>query len=342
MASILSPKNVGKLFIGTTVSSQSINSGFVNAATVGQVIFTKANGAVLAPNEPFKVSIKRNATATGVVSTETIDPKKIDYVKLGVYAPEVAKVVTVTNAGAATPARLNVTYKVSIRKYDGIQSPENFRYVDGFYVTSAVGTAPTLGTVFIELAKYLNAELKRSGENDEIVVTTGGSGLTLIVTGQIQPAVLGKDAGDAVQFDVEVSVKDNSPASLATTGASYNDLTVATTTAAKYGNGTGKQVALAEYALKGYENADYGRAVGFPNNFNVTYLANPNGTYNTVVVGYHSTREYTNVENQFAELTIVMPFTVGSNATNDAINDVLDQLRIVAPGVSIPANLPIV
>lgn len=337
MASIISPKNVGKLIIASAVASETTNSTFVSTASVSELGVFKSDGAALAENLPYKVVVKNSASVGGVDASPTIDPLKIDYVKLGAYQAEVPKIITVS--GFTGNATANATYRVSIRKYDGIQSPENFREIHGFYVTPVTGTV-THATVLTELVKSLNASLKRSGENKEIVVSE--SGTTMLITGQVQGFTLGKDAGDPIQFDVEYSIKDNSPATLAAAGTSYYLFTVATTQGIKPGVGTGKQVALAEYSLKGYENADYGREVGFPNNFNVTYLANPAGTYNTVVTGYHDDRDGVNVERQHKELTVCMPFVVGDLTSNDAINDYLAKLRIVAPNANIPADLPII
>lgn len=334
MASIISPKNVGKLFIASAVASETTNSTFTATASTSEVAVIKADGAAATANLPFKVIYKQDSVDIPVDASDTIDPKQIDYVKLGAYQAEVAKVITVS--GFSGNATNNATYRVSIKKFDGIQSPENFRHIHGFYVTPTSGTT-THATVLTGLVANLNASLKRNGENKEIVVSE--SGTTMLVTGQVQGFYLGKDAGDPVQFEVEVSVKDNSPATLAEAGSSYNILSVATTTGIKPGVGTGKQVALAEYALKGYENTDYGREVSFPNNFNVTYLANKNANYNTVVIGFHKDREGVNVERQFKELTVVMPYT--NLASNAAINGFLAKLRIVAPNAVIPADLAV-
>lgn len=332
MASIISPKNVGKLFIADAVASETTNSTFAATASDKEITIVKADGAALAENLPFKVIYKQDSLDIPVDVSDTIDPKQIDYVKLGAYSAEVGKVITVS--GFSGNATNNATYRVSIRKFDGIQSPENFRHIHGFYVTPTSGTT-THATVLAGLVANLNSSLKRNGENKEIVVSV--SGTTMLVTGQVQGFVLGKDAGDPVQFEVEVSVKDNSPATLAEAGSSYNILSVATTTAIKPGVGTGKQVALTEYALKGYENADYGREVSFPNNFNVTYVADKTANYNTVVIGFHKDREGVNVERQFKELTVVMPYT--NLASNAAINAFLQLLRDVAPNVDVPSDL---
>lgn len=337
MASIISPKNVGKLIIATAVATETTNSTFVATADVGEIGVYKADGAALAANLPYKVVFKKSSAQAGVDASPTINPLKIDYVKLGAYAAEVPQIITVS--GFTGNATNNATYRVSIRKFDGIQSPENFRMIHGFYVTPNTGTT-THATVLTELVKSLNASLKRSGEINQIVASV--SGTTLLVTGLVQSFILGKDSGDPTQFSVEYSVKDNSPATLAAAGTSYYLLSVATTQGIKPGVGTGKQVALAEYSLKGYENADYGREMGFPNNFNVTYLANPVGTYNTVVTGYHDTRDGVNVEKQHKELTVCMPYTVGTIASNAAINGYLAKLRVVAPNATIPADLPVV
>lgn len=324
MASIVSPKNVGKIMIGTAMATETTNSTFSASASDKELAVVKSNGAAAELNQPFKVLLKQASVDIPVDVSDTIDPKQIDYIKVAPYSAETPKIANVT--GFTGNATANATYRVSIRKYDGIQSSENFRHVHGFYVTPATGTV-THATVLAELVKSLNGSLKRSGENREVVASV--SGTSLVVTGQVQSFYLGKDAGDPVRFDLEVSVKDNSPATLALAGTSYNILTTSVTQGGKPGVGTGKQVALAEYSLKGYENADYGRAVSFPNNFNVTYSADASTNYNTVVIGFHKDRESVNVERQFKELTVVMPYT--NLASNAAINGFLAKLRVVAP-----------
>ena len=337
MASILSPKNVGKLVIATAVASETTNTTFVATAAVGKVQIVKSDGSAGAANLPFKLVHKKDTSLTGVDFSDTIDPKQLDYVKLGAYQAELPKIMNV--AGFTGNAIVNATYRVSVRKYDGIQSPENFRHVHAFVVTPATGTV-THAAVLAELVLNLNSSLKREDALKELVASVSTS--NLVVTGKVQTYFLGKDAGEPVQFEVEVSVKDNSPATLALVDTVYNILTVTTTQGIKPGVGTGKQVALAEYSLKGYENTDYGREAGFPYNFNQTYLASPAGTYNTVVLGFHKDREGVVVERQFKELTVVMPFTVGSNASNAAINGLLARLRVVAPNATIPADLAVV
>lgn len=333
MPSIVSPKNVGKLFIADAVASETTNSTFVATGSVKEVAVVKADGAAIAANLPFKVIYKKDTSSVGVDFSDTIDPKQIDYVKVGPYKAEVAQIKTVSGFTGAVIA--NATYRVSIRKYDGIQSPENFRHIHGFVVTPVNNTL-TYTQILTQLAANLNASLKRSNEDKEIVVTVSGS--TLVFTGQVQGFYLGKDAGDPVYFDIETSVQDNSPATLAEAGSNYNGLlTVTTTQGIVAGVGTGKQVAETEYSWKGYDNGDYGREAGFPNNFNVTYLANPAANYNTVIIGFHKDREHVNVERQFKELVVVFPFT--NLASNAATNAYLAKLRTVAPNVAIPADL---
>lgn len=334
MSSIVSPKNVGKLFIADALATETTNSTFVATGSVKEVAVVKADGAAIAANLPFKVIYKKDTSLVGVDFSDTIDPKQIDYVKVGPYKAEQAQIVTVSGF-TGTPIA-NATYRVSVRKYDGIQSPENFRMIHGFVVTPVNNTL-TYTDILNQLAANLNSSLKRSGENKEIVVTVSGS--TLVFTGQVQGFYLGKDAGDPVYFDIETSVKDNSPATLAAAGTSYNILTDTVTQGIIPGVGTGKQVAETEYSWKGYDNGDYGREAGFPNNFNVTYLANPAANYNTVIIGFHKDREGVNVERQFKELVVVFPYTnIASNATTNAY---LAKLRTVAPNAGVPADLAV-
>lgn len=327
MASILSPKNVGKLIIADALATETTNTTFNATASVGEVAVVSSNGAAVAAKKPFKLINKRDTSLTGVNISDTIDPNQIDYVKVKGYVAEVPKIVTVSGF-SGTPIS-NATYRVSIRKYDGIQSSENFRHVHGFVVTP-VNTTMTYANIQAELVKNLNASLKKENALSEIEASV--SGTTIVLTGKVQGFTLGKVAGEPVNFDVEVSVKDNSPATLAEAGTSYNVLTVATTQEINPGIGTGKQVALAEYFLKGYENADYGRETGFPNNFNVTYLADPAGQYKTLIIGFHKDREGTNVERQFKELTLV-------STSIAVINGVKAAIATAAPNVSVPADL---
>lgn len=327
MPSIISPKNVGRLMIVDAVATETTNSTFNATASVGEVAVVKSNGAALAANAPFKIVYKQDTSLTGVKISDVIDPNMIDYVKVARYTAEQAKIVTVSGF-TGTPVA-NSTYRVSLKVFDGIQSPENFRHIHAFYVTDSANTV-AYTDIQAALVASLNTSLEKESVNPKIVASV--SGTTIVLTGQVQPFVLGKDQGEPVYFDVEVSVKDNSPATLAAAGTSYNILTVATTQAINPGVGTGKQVALAEYSLKGYENADYGREMGYPHNFNVTYLADPTAQYNTLVLGFHSTREATNVERQHKELTIV-------SESLAVINAIKASIATAAPNLTVPADL---
>ncbi len=326
MPSIISPKNVGRLMIVDAVATETTNSTFNSTASIGEAAVVKSNGAALAAKQPFKIVYKQDTSLTGVKISDVVDPNMIDYVKVSGFVAEQAKIVTV-DGFTGTPIA-NATYRVSLKVFDGIQSPENFRHIHAFYVTD--GNAVTYTTIQNALVASLNTSLEKESVNPKIVASV--SGTTIVLTGQVQGFILGKDQGEPVYFDVEVSVKDNSPATLADSGTSYSILTVATTQNINSGVGTGKQVALAEYSLKGYENADYGREMGYPNNFNVTYLADPSAEYNTLVLGFHSTREATNVERQHKELTIV--------STNIAvINAIKASIATAAPNITVPADL---
>lgn len=323
MASIVSPKNVGKLIIADALATETTNSTFNATASVNEVAIIKANGAAAEAGKPFKIIVKKDTSLTGVDFSDTIDPKQIDYVKAVAYEAEVPKIITVS--GFSGTVKANATYRVSIRKYDHIQSPENFRHVHGFVVTK-VGNTLTYSDVLNQLRDNLNTALAKENASKEIVVSV--SGTTLVFTGQVQGFYLGKGFGDVVDFDVEVSVKDNSPATLAEAGTSYDILTVATTQGAKEGKGTGKQIALAEYSLKGYENGDYSREVGFPNNFNVDYQADKNGTYNTVIIGFHKDRDGVNVERQFKEVSVVFNEDAVSTVTDAFLAELRDVTEI--------------
>ena len=313
MAGTFSPKNVGKLLIakgnraGDTITEYRANAVAANlsAAVIG------ADGSATALGKKFKVYVKENDGVSGINFSDTIDPSAVDSIGAFKYIPETAKTIEVIGFNGAVVD--NATYRVSIKKYDGIQSPENFRYVEGFAVTKP-NTTMTNADVINEIVKNLTNTLKRENSLSEFTIT--GTPTSIVISNKPQTYVRGKIQGLPVNFKVEVSVKVNSPADLSS-GSNLGILSTVTTVAGSEGQGTGKQVANLEYFLKGYENADYGREVGFPANFNVDYLANVNSKYNAVNILFHKDRQATNVERQPKELTVVF-----DEAYTDAIAEV--------------------
>lgn len=300
MAGIYSPKNVGKLIFGGAEAAETTARTFRSSASAGETKVLSADGSDVASGVNFKVFSKK---ADGTVDvSDTIDPNKVTKVAVKAYQAESAKSVAIT--GFTGNVREDVTYRISIRRYDGIQSPENFDHIHAFYVSPADTSGVSFTDVLTSLENSFNSSLVRMGLNDEFSVVAGAS--SLIISGKVQDYVLGKDQGDPVQFDIEVSIKPNSPETLAASTINYaSDLTITVVEPIVPGSGTAKQVANLEYFLDGYETTDYGREVGWPANFAFNAQTNPAGTYNSVQIAFYSEREYTNVERQHKELNVV-------------------------------------
>jgi len=342
MAGTYSPRNVGKLLIaadGTTRAGDTITD-YLGAAVAAnlEAAAINADGTALSADSPFKVYVKETDTSYGINFSDTIDPAKVKNVSVAAYTAPVERSIRATGfTGTVEDA---ATYRVSIRKFDHIQSPVNFRHIHGFYVSPADASGVAWATVIQEIAENLEAALLRENSIAEFTITQNADSID--VTAVAQPLQLGKKQGLPINFELEVSVKKNSPTDL--NGAS--DLGLLGTTVLQAGNqggvGTGKQVADLEYFLKGYDNADYGREVGFPNNFDPTLIANINGIYNTVRIEFFSQRDYNNVENQLKELTVVFDKGTDVPANNAETNGFLAQLRTVLGAGNVPSDLPVV
>lgn len=331
MAGIFSPRNVGKLIFGGPLAAETTTNDFRASADNGEVQVVSADGTAVALGKDIKILSKTDASVTGIDRSEKIEVGKVNSIKVAQYAAAVNKSVEIS--GFTGTVLANVTYRVSIRKYDHIQSPENFRHIHSFAVTGA--NVGTYADILTELKANFDAALMRenAGSEFDVAIDTGAG--TMTITALDQPYVQGKEQGDQIQFDIEVSVRDNCPADLCTNG--YNDvLTVTELAGNNPGQGTGKAVANLEYFLEGYENADYGREVGFPANFNFSPKVDLAGEYNTVIISYYSQRDYTNVERQHRELVVVFNEPGGAFAD---VNAFLAQLRVALGTDIVPADL---
>lgn len=331
MAGIYSPKNVGKLIFGGALSAETTSKTFRASADVGEIQIISADGTAAAAGKDFKVFAKDNSGTTGVNVSDKIEVDKVNKVVVKKYAAPVQKSVDVT--GFTGTPKANATYRVSIRKYDHIQSPENFRHIHGFAVT---GTDPgTYTAIMNEIKANLESALLRENSISDFNIVVGADKIT--ITANPTEYVQGKIQGDQIQFDVEVSVKENSPATL-NTDAYANVLSVVVVQEANPGQGTYKGVANLEYFLNGYETADYGREVGYPANFNFSPKAISSGIYNTVQLSFYSERETVNVERQPKELTIVFEESAGVTKV-ELVNAFLAVLRTVLGAGNVPADL---
>lgn len=333
MAGIYSPKNVGKLIFGGALATETTAKTFRAGADIGEVQVLSADGTDAALGKKFKIVEKRSAKPNGIQVSDQIEVDKITKIVARKYAPAQNKIVVVS--GFTGTPEANVTYRVSIRLYDHIQSPENFRHIHGFAVTGK--TVGTYVDILDEIKANLDSTLKREYTSEDFTITVDSGAGTLTVTALDQEYVQGKNQGSQLLFEVETSVKENCPTDLCSNGT-LNLLTVTTTQENDPGNGVGKNVANLEYFLNGYETTDYGREVGFPVNFNFSPKAVVGGEYNTLQIAFFSQRDSVNVERQHKELNIVFEESAGTTKV-EQINAVLAKLRTVLGTASVPADL---
>lgn len=332
------PNQVGELIIGATAASETTIQTFISTSADKALKVLSADGTAVGANKPFRLHQKTSGDASKGLNYEfsdVIEPKSVERVTLSAYAPEVQKVVTAT-VGTATA---NTTYEIEVRLYNdgGSLSPENFAIIQGYYVTGA--SAETATAIKDGLISSLNKNLVRRGNSELTVVSTGAN--TFTITGKVQKVVPGKIIGKQIEFDVLgksfTNVYDNTQPVL-----NSGLVTVANTTAANPGSGTGKFAVNYEWFVKGYKYEVY-RQTGYPVDFSTPYYASLAGLYNTIQIQYFKQRNETSVERQYKVLTILVDKVADLPANNAATNAILTDIRTaVGTNATVPANLAIV
>jgi len=332
------PNQVGELIIGNAVATETTAKTFIATASDKEIKAVSESGVVIADGLPFKYLQKTGGSAAKGLDYEfsdIIDPALIEKITLKEYAAEVQKVVTATVGTAIA----NTTYEIEVRLYNdgGSLSPENFAIIQGFYVTGS--SAETTTAIKDGLLLSLQKNLIKRGNFELAVVSTGAG--TFTITGQAQTAVPGKIIGKQIEFDVLGKSFLNA---YDTTQPTPNTglVTVATTTAASPGSGTGKFAVNFEWFIKGMKYEVY-RQTGYPADFATPYYASASGIYNTIQIIYYSTRKQTSVERQYKVLTVLVDKVTNVVANNAATNTVLANLRTsVGTRVAVPADLAVV
>ena len=339
---VFSPNQVGELIVGNAVASETTAATFVASASDKEIKVLSKDGTAPASGAPFYVLQKTSGKASKNLNyefTDVINPNKVESVTLGAYSPAVAKVVTVS--GFTVSPRVNTTYEVLVRILEdgGSLSVENFRILNGFYVTGDSVTGVTNDTIIDGIISNLQKSQDKEGSDSFTFVK---SGTTIVVTEVLKDSDPARDIADPVVFEVQASIKSNNPNP--TTGAIsvYSDLTTSVTTAGNVGVGTGKGIANYEWFTKGYKYEVY-RDTGYPANFNTPYYAQDQSkTYNVINISYFSENNVAGVEKQYKQLTIAVEVDASDVSTNAATNAVLADLRTILGTGNVPANLAVV
>jgi len=317
---------IGHLLIGSTYNGNPDFAAFDSAADKSLQVVSKDSATL--KEGPFKVFQKANNVPGGFEFQELIDPKNIEVATLTQYSAPVNRIVNAT--GFSGTVRGNVTYEVFIRLLNdgGTLSPENFRHILGSYVTPQDASGITFTDVMEGIKKNLDKSLSRE-YNSNFTITVNADSIS--VEAGTRDFVLGKKDGRPVEFDLQVAVRDNGGDNTVS-DARYNDLDTEVVQAGSAGTGTGNQISLLEWNTAG-EKGDRYRTIGYPNNFNTVYFAEPGATYNVVNLVYFEARKYTSVERQYRVLQIAVKADDGVAATNALIADLetVTGLEIAAP-----------
>lgn len=326
--SVIGVKQVGHLLIGSTYNGDPDFSNFSSADDKALQVISKDSTTL--KKGPFKIFQKANSTPGGFEFSEIINPDNIEVLSVVKYKAPVNRTVKVT--GFTGTVRGNVTYEVFIRLLNdgGSLSVENYRHILGAYVTPQDVTGITFTDVLNGIKANLDKTLSREYNSDFTITVNTGAG-ELSVEGGSRDFVLGKKDGRPVEFDLIAAVRDNGGDSTVS-DTRYDDLSVVVVQPGDAGTGTGNQVANLEWARAG-EKGDRYRMIGYPNNFDTKYYANPGSTYHIVNIAYFEDRKYTNVERQYRVLQVAVENAdqdgAGAGTALTAVNALINDLEVV-------------
>ena len=333
------PNQVGELIVGNAVATETTVATFIATASDKEVKALSVDGGNVAAGKPFYFLQKTSGDAGKNLNFEfsdRIDPRYIDKITVAQYAPEILKSVKVdgfTGSGVIAAQR---TYEVEIRLEDML-SPENFQFIQGYYVTGEVLGSDTATTVRDGIIASINKNLERRG-NSEFTVVADGTGI--LITEKYQENRPGKIEGRKFNFTVKGKVFNNVENGY---NANLNLLTETIVTDGYVGQGTGKFATNFEWFVKGYKY-DPNRMLGYPADFGdrTPYYTSKDGLYNVIQIKYFAPRNETSVERQYKVLTILVDKVTNSLANNAATNSVLANIRTaVGTLATVPANLPV-
>lgn len=318
---------IGHLLIGSTYHGDSDFSDFQQNAVDKSLQVVSKDSKTLKKGD-FKIFQKATNVPGSLEFSEVINPDNIEVITATKYTAPVNRVVEVQ--GFSGTVRGNVTYEVMIRLYNdgGTLSPENYRHINAYYVTPQDASGLTFADVLAGLKENLEKSLARESNGLFTISTTAN---TFVVEGNSTSFVLGIKDGRPVEFDLQAAVRDNGGNSTVS-DYRYDDLTVVVTAPGNSGTGTGNQVANLEWYAAGIKGDKY-RLIGYPNNFNTVYFADPSKSYNMINIVYFEARNYTSVERQYRVLQIAVDNAdqdgAGTGTALTAINALINDLEIV-------------
>ena len=250
---------------------------------------------------------------SATVRTDLIPIKNIEY---AVASPAVSRplkrqVVSLnTSIYLGTPV-VGQEYMLRFTFYNlGMGGPEN-QYIKngGAYKVKIGDTANTIMKALKALAD------KNFSREPYPYVTVTVVGDTLVIEEVPQPWVLGKRQAAQVNFQVQV-------VPITVDGGLYPWGIVVDTTSTNTNVVTnGKTVADMEWFYIG-ERADQFRGMGYPDNFETIYLANPSKKYNFIDIHYFYAGDAEDIQKSKKYITLAIP-TDGAYKAADLVTDLL-------------------
>jgi hypothetical protein len=321
------------LIANGAIATETTLKAFTATASTGEIGILPKGGETAAYGVPFVVAVK---TADSVIVSDVIDPLKVERLSQVAYKAEAQKVVTTSTFPVPASAGVKYEYIVDIRLFNhGSLSIENFYIKHGQFILTQTG-ALTAEAVVDGLITNLNRNFSKepgatASTNPLFTFTRGSSGAnsTLIITAKAQPLELGKKEGRPLEFDVAVKVSKVGDEAFGITQP-----TVAVTTAAHPGTGTGKQIAKLEWFYRGAKG-DAFRGLNYPYNWPTTTktLTEQASTYNLLELKHFVTGDGFNALKLPKEVIIAVKDTAPAT-TNVALVKAKLDVFLVKPDLT--------
>lgn len=261
---------------------------------------------------------------SATVRTDLIPIKNIEYVVASpaVSRPLKRQVVSLDASLNGGNPVVGQEYILRFTFYNlGMGGPEN-QYIKngGAY---RVKTGDTAATVMQALKALADKNFSRE-PYPYVTVTVAGN--TLVIEEVPQPWVLGKRQAAQVNFQVQA-------VPISVDGGLYPWGTVADTTSTNTNVVTnGKTVADMEWFYIG-ERADQFRGMGYPDNFETIYLANPSKKYNFIDIHYFYAGDAEDIQKSKKYITLAIP-TDGAYTAANLVTD------LTAAGIPVVNKIP--
>ena len=248
---------------------------------------------------------------SATVRTDLIPIKNIEYAVAspGVSRPLKRQVVSFDDSVNWGYPAVGQEYILRFTFYNlGMGGPENQDIKNGG--AYRVKTGDTAATVMQALKDLADKNFSRE-PYPYVTVTVAGN--TLVIEEVPQPWVLGKRQAAQVNFQVQA-------VPITVNGGLYPWGTVADTTSTNTNVVTnGKTVADMEWFYIG-ERADQFRGMGYPDNFETIYLANPSKQYDFVDIHYFYEGDAEDIQKSKKYITLAVP-TDGAYTSTDLVMD---------------------